>query len=243
MSVRFAWCWGVLVFGAVAALAAPALRAEGRAQAAAPIDLSGRWRFNRELSDDEQAKVSAALAATAERQRSSSVPSAEAEAQGSQGRGRGMSGRTDRGRLSEGIDENDPRGAKRTAGPPDAMTVTQAELEIVVEESPGQTRNLYPDGKTYETDEGATRIRTRWKDGRLVVERKNVRGWRLIETWDLAPGRDRVVIHRLLEGGSGPKLSLTRVYDRQAGATARAARTTAPCPAPDAAGCSGSETP
>jgi hypothetical protein len=84
----------------------------------------------------------------------------------------------------------------------------------VVEETPGQRRDLYPNGKTYRTDEGATQIRTSWKDGKLVVERKNVRGWRLVETWELAPDRSRLVIHLLLEGGAKPKLNLTRVYDR-----------------------------
>jgi hypothetical protein len=94
------------------------------------------------------------------------------------------------------------------------MTLTQSELEIVVAEMPGQVRALYPNGKTYKTDEGATDIRTAWKDDTLVVERKNVRGWKLVETWQLAPDRGRVVIHLLFEGGSRPKLSLTRVYDR-----------------------------
>jgi len=95
-----------------------------------------------------------------------------------------------------------------------ALTVTQVESEIVVEETPGQRRELYPNGRTYKTDEGATQIRTSWKDGKLVVERKNVRGWRLVETWELAPDRGRLVIHLLLEGGARPKLNLTRVYDR-----------------------------
>ncbi len=227
MNVRVACCWGVLVFGAGVALAAPALRAEGQAKAAAAVDLSGRWRFNKELSDDEQAKVRA-VEARAEREPSDSGPSGEPEGEGSEGgrggrggRGGGMGGRTGRGSPLQSVDEDDPRGAKRTAGPPDAMTVTQVESEIVVEETPGQTRNLYPNGKTYKTDEGATQIRTSWKDGKLVVEKKNVRGWRLVERWELAPDRGRVVIHLLLEGGSRPKLTLTRVYDRDDASTPR----------------------
>jgi hypothetical protein len=253
MSARIARVWGIVVLGTGFALVAPAVRAGELAQAAASIDLSGHWRFNRELSDDERAKVTAALEATAERQRPAAGSSGEAEGQGSEGgpagqggrsgRSRGMGSRTDRGHLSEGIDENDPRGARATAGPPQAMTVTQAQSEIVVEEVPGQTRNLYPDGKTYRTDEGATRITTRWKDGRLLVERKNARGWRLVETWDLAPDGGRVVIHLLLEGGSGPKLSLLRVYDRQPVAAAGPARTTVPSARVDVPGSPGSEAP
>jgi hypothetical protein len=94
------------------------------------------------------------------------------------------------------------------------MTVTQADSQIVVAETPGQTRNLYPNGKTYKADEGATQIRTSWENGRLVVEKKNVHGWRLVETWELAPDRSRVTVHLQFEGGKRPKLTLTRVYDR-----------------------------
>jgi hypothetical protein len=228
MNLRVARWSGVLVFGAGVALAAPALRAEGQAKAPAAVDLSGRWRRNKELSDNEEAKVRAAVAARVEQQPADSGPSGEPEGEGSEGgrggrggRGGGMGGRTGRGSPLQSVDEDDPRGAKRTAGPPDAMTVTQVESEIVVEETPGQTRNLYPNGKTYKTDEGATQIRTSWKDGKLVVEKKNVRGWRLVERWELAPDRGRVVIHLLLEGGSRPKLTLTRVYDRDDASTPR----------------------
>jgi hypothetical protein len=218
MNARVARCRAVLVIGAGVALALPAPRAEGQAKAAATVDLSGRWRLNKELSDDEQAKMRTVAEARAE---PASAPSSAPEGEGAQGgrgaRGGGTGGRTGHSSPPPGVDENDPRGAKRTAGPPDAMTVTQAESEILVEEAPGQTRDLYPNGRTYRTDEGATQIRTAWKDGKLVVERKNVRGWRLVETWDLAPDRSRVVIHLLLEGGSRPKVSLTRVYDRDEG--------------------------
>jgi len=224
MNLRVARWSGVLVFGAGLALAVPALRAGGQAKAPATADLSGRWRLNKELSDDEEAKARAAVASGAEPQPAGLGSSGEAEGRGSEGgrggRRGGMGGRTGRGSPSQSVDENDPRGAKRTAGPPDAMTVTQVESEIVVEETPGQTRELYPNGRTYKTDEGATQIRTSWKDGKLVVEKKNVRGWRLVETWELAPGRGRVSIHLLIEGGSGPKLTLTRVYDRDDTSTA-----------------------
>jgi hypothetical protein len=112
------------------------------------------------------------VASRVEQQPADSGPSGKAEGQGSEGgragRGGGMGGRTGRGSPLQSVDENDLRGAKRTAGPPDAMTVTQVESEIVVEETPGQRRDLYPNGKTYKADEGATQIRTSWKDGKLV---------------------------------------------------------------------------
>ena len=223
MMQKVSWWSGAFVFGAAAVLAVPVPRADGQAKAAAAVDLSGLWRLNRELSDDEEAKTRAAVATTAAQQPSDSGPSGEAEGRGSEGRrggrGGGTGGRTGRGSSVETVDESDPRGAKRTAGPADTMTVTQVDQEIVVEETPGRTRNLYPNGKTYKTDEGAAQIRTSWKDGKLVVEKKNVHGWRLVETWDLAPDRHRLVIHLHFEGGSRPKLALTRVYDRNGQST------------------------
>jgi hypothetical protein len=216
MDLRVARGWGVLVFGACVALVVPTLPADGQSKAPA-VDLSGRWRYNAELSDDEQAKTRAAAGPKAEED---SPPSAEPEGKGSEGgRGGRTGGRTAHGRPPQGVDESDPRGAKNTSGAPATLTITQVETAIVVEEAPGQTRELYPNGKTYKADEGATQVRTSWKDGRLLVEKKNVRGWRLVETWEMAPDRSRVVVHLLLEGGSRPRLSLKRVYDRDDAST------------------------
>jgi hypothetical protein len=215
MSVRVAGCWVVLVLGTGVVLAGAPQRAEGQVKAPGAIDLSGRWRFNKELSDDEAAKLRPA--AKAERPPADTAPSGEAEEQGAErgGRGAGPGARTGHATPPQGVDENDPRGAKQTTGPPATLAITQVESEIRIEETPGQTRSLYPNGVTYKTDEGATQIRTSWKEGRLVVERKNVRGWRLVETWALAADRGRLVVTMLLEGGSQPKVSVKRVYDRE----------------------------
>ncbi len=223
MKLGVAWWSGVFVFSAVAILAVPVLQAGGQPKAATAVDLSGLWRLNRELSDDEEAKTRAAVATTTGHPTADSGRSGQAEGEGSEGRrgghGGGTRGATGGGRPAQAVDESDPLGAKRTAGPPATMTVTQASSELVVAETPGRTRDLYPNGKTYKMDEGATQIRTSWEDGRLVVEKKNVHGWRLVETWELAPDRSRVVIHLHFEGGSRPKLTLTRVYDRSDAST------------------------
>jgi hypothetical protein len=218
MKLRVRRCAGVVVFGVVVLVAAPVRRACGENRGTAAVDLSGRWRLNKDLSDDEQAKEATAAEKGAQRQPPDRGSPGEPAGEGSEG-GRGAR-RGGRGGPALGavrppsIDENDPRGAKRGASPPDVLSVTQVESEIVVEESPGLTRELYPNGKTYRTDEGATQIKTSWKDGTLVVERKNVRGWRLVETWELLPDRSRLLVRLLLEGGSRPRLSLKRVYDR-----------------------------
>jgi hypothetical protein len=55
MNLRVARWSGVFAVGASVVLAAPALRAEDRAKASAAVDLSGRWRLDKKLSDDEGA--------------------------------------------------------------------------------------------------------------------------------------------------------------------------------------------
>ena len=217
--------WSVVfVLGTATVVAVPA-RADDQAKAAAAVDLSGAWRLNTKLSDDEAAKTRAAVATSAGQPPADPGRSGEAEGHGSEGRhgdhGGGARGATGRGAPAQAVDENDPLGAKRAAGTSDTMTVTQTTAEIVVAEASGRTRELYPNGKTYRTDEGATQIRTSWENGRLVVERKNVNGWRLVETWELAPDRSRITIHQHFEGGKRPKVTLTRVYDRDGQGTPR----------------------
>jgi hypothetical protein len=158
----------------------------------AAVDLSGRWRLDKELSDDEGAKVRAAFAARAAQEPEDSGPSDEGEGRGPEGRrggrGGGVGARSGRAGPRSGVVDDDSRGVMRTVGPPDTMRVTQVESEIVIEET---------------------------------LEKKNVHGWKLVETWELAPDRARVVIHLLFEGGSRPKLVLTRVYDRDDDSTPR----------------------
>jgi hypothetical protein len=114
---------------------------------------------------------------------------------------------------SNAAPEDDPRGGQKTAQPV-SLTITQTEAEVVVEEKPGSTRSVYPNGKTYKADEGASDVRTTWKDGALVTEKKNVQGWRMTETWRLSPDGKRLQMDLRVEGGKRPRMSIKRVYDR-----------------------------
>jgi len=67
------------------------------------------------------------------------------------------------------------------------FTVRQSEVEIVAQEDSGQSRSFYPNGRTYKADDGTADIRSAWKSGALVFEKKSDRGWKYTETWRLTP--------------------------------------------------------
>jgi hypothetical protein len=108
---------------------------------------------------------------------------------------------------------DDPREAMRAIlEPAEELLIAQNEAEIAVDEKFGRMRRLHPDGKKYKTDNGASEIKSYWKEGRLVVETKRARG-SSIETWERVPDGSRLIVLVRLEGGVGPKLELKRIYD------------------------------
>ncbi len=209
----------ILTVALALAIGSHAGRAEAKVKTAA-ADLSGQWKLNKQLSDDEQARLNAMGGEPAGREASDLTSEEDAGREGGSGRGRGRHGggagggaRIANPSVASGGDD-DPRGPRRVSGPPEALTVAETGQEIAVEETPGQVRHLYPNGKTYKTDDGASEIKTSWRDGSLVVEKKNAHGWKLTEIWQLAPDRNRLRIALRFAGGSRPPLSLERVYDR-----------------------------
>jgi hypothetical protein len=108
---------------------------------------------------------------------------------------------------------DDPREAMRSIlEPAEELLIAQGEAEIAVDEKFGRMRRLHPDGKKYKTDNGASEIKSYWKEGRFVVETKRARG-SSIETWERVPDGSRLIVTVRLEGGVGPKLELKRIYD------------------------------
>jgi hypothetical protein len=176
----------------------PAAKGDEKPKAApASADLSGRWVFNQELSDDAREKMREAR-----------------ERGGGPGGGRPPTGSGGGGMGGD----DDPREATRAVfEPAEELTVTQDATQIGVEEKFGRTRRLHPDGKKYKTDNGASEIKSSWKEGKLVVETKSLRGGRVLETWERIPDGSRLIVNVKMEGGFGPGLTLKRVYDRAAG--------------------------
>lgn len=216
MTVRTVLLSCALVLSTGVASGPRPIRADDK-PAAAPVavDLSGRWTFNRELSDDAREKMREGM-----------------ERGGGPGGGRppggggGMGGPGGGGRMGPppggtGGDD-DPRQAMRAImEPAEELTIAQTAAEIALEERFGTTRHLHPDGKKYKTDNGASEIKTSWKEGRLIVETKPARGGRVVETWERIPDGSRLIVNVKMEGGFGPGLSLKRIYDRAEGDSAK----------------------
>ncbi len=214
MNARRAGLSGVLVMAVGFACGAATAVAEQKTAAAAP-NLSGHWRLNKELSDDESARL--ATAAPEGQKAADSTTTSQAEPEGRGGREGGRRGRSAGSQASKSAPPgNDPRGAVRPAEPSGDMTVTQTEVAITVEDAPGQTRSYYPNGKTYKADDGASDVKSAWKDGALVFEKKNVRGWKMSESWQLSADGARLSLAVRYEGGGRPSIVVKRVYDRVA---------------------------
>jgi hypothetical protein len=153
-------------------------------ESAASVDLSGRWRLNLSLSSANAA--AAPSATTAPPQKKSDEPAGKAD-----------------GKAEAAKDV-----------PVVELAITQTEAAIAVDEKPGAPRQYYPNGKTYKADDGQSDIRSQWRDGRLLFEKKTRQGWRLTETWEVAPDRNRLTVETRVEGGGRPKALVKRVYDR-----------------------------
>ncbi|HEX9187641.1 MAG TPA: hypothetical protein VGB87_11240 [Vicinamibacteria bacterium] len=111
--------------------------------------------------------------------------------------------------------DDDPREAMRAVfEPAEELTVTQDATEIGVEEKFGRTRRLHPDGKKYKTDNGASEIKTSWKERRLLVETRRTRGGSVVETWELVPDGSRIILNVKVQNPFGPAVELKRIYDR-----------------------------
>jgi hypothetical protein len=186
----------------------------GDARPVASVDLSGHWTYNTRLSDDAREKM---REGTAKREPGGGMggPGGGAGVPGG-GMGApagGMGGRGGKGGPASGGGDDDPREAMRAIlEPAEELLIAQSEAEITVDEKFGRTRRLHPDGKKYKTDNGASEIKSYWKEGRLVVETKRARG-SSIETWERVPDGSRLIVTLRLEGGVGPRLELKRIYD------------------------------
>jgi hypothetical protein len=190
-----------------AAAARPAVG--GDAQPVARTDLTGRWAYNVQLSDDARQKMREGME---KRGGPAGGPPMRPGGGGGGMAGPGGGGGGMGGPGGGGAD--DPREAMRAVlEPAEELTVTQSGSEIAIDEKFGRLRRLHPDGKKYKTDNGTAEIKSYWKDGKLIVETKRNRGASAIETWERVPDGSRLIVSVRLEGGPGPRLELKRIYD------------------------------
>jgi hypothetical protein len=174
------------------------------------VDLSGHWVLNRDLSDDAREKMREGMEGRGGRYDRAGWAGRRRRTGGTGGRGGGPMGSP-----PGGMGDDDARESMRAIfEPAEELAVTQTATEVAVDEKFGRTRRLHPDGKKYKTDNGASEIKTAWKEGKLVVETKRDRGMGVIETWELVPDASRIIVNVKMQGGFGPSVTLKRIYDR-----------------------------
>jgi hypothetical protein len=207
-----------LVFSAGLTSGRPARGADDKPKVS-PVtaDLSGRWFYNRELSDDAREKMREVM----EKGGGGGGRPPGGGGMGGSGGGMGGSGGGG-GRMGPppggmGGDDDRREAMRAIFEPAEELVIAQTETEIAVEKKFAETRHLHPDGKKYKTDNGASEIKASWKDGKLLVETKRARGGSVLETWELVPDGSRLVVNVKMEGGFGPGVTLKRIYDRAEG--------------------------
>jgi hypothetical protein len=168
------------------------------ADTAAVTNFAGRWRLNKDLSD----KPPAVDVGNKDQAAGDKAPKLDKPGAPPPMDGRGAGSAT-----------TAPSGTE----PPPEVTVRQNEVEIVAESKTADkvdTRNFYPNGKTYKADEGTADMRSYWKNGALVFEKKSQRGWKYSETWQLVSDGKQMRVDIHLGGGGQKEANLKRVYDR-----------------------------
>ncbi len=191
-------CFGLACAAGVLWLPKGALAGQ---KAASVADLSGRWLYSRERSDDAREKMREAWAKRGSRM----------------GPGRRRDGESGGGagpRSGDLGSEDGPPTMRAIFEPADEITITQTDREVAIDEKFGQLRRLHPDGRKYKTDNGLSEVKTSWKDGQLDVETRHSRGMKVIERWQLAADRERLTERIRMQGAFGSRVEIQRVYDR-----------------------------
>ena len=212
MTIRVILLTGVLAFASGAVPGSVPARADEKPKAApASVDLSGRWIFNREASDDAREKMREA------REKGGGSGGGRPPGGGPGGGGGGRMGPP----PGTGGDDASREAMRAIMEPAEELAIAQTGTEIAVDEKFGRTRRLHPDGKKYKTDNGASEIKASWKEGRLLVETKGSRGGGVVETWEVIPDGSRLIVKLKMQGGFGPGVELKRIYDRAKDETAK----------------------
>ena len=153
-------------------------------------DLSGRWQFNAQLSENAQAKVD--------------------RMQSSQGHGPGRHGLGGLfGRLFGGGDMQEARGLILNAPP--SFTLTQDGDRIVVTGSDGRVRTLTANGRK-EKVKGRD-VQTTWDKQRLVSE-TTVGDAKVTETYERSTTAPQLIVTTRMDMRDHA-VSVRRVYDSQ----------------------------
>ena len=147
-------------------------------RAATTPDLSGKWRMNRELSEDAGKKLENALrsAGTVARRGGRLAPNQDA---------RDRERDLPRRRIEALIKASE------------SLDIRQGKKEVSVTEGDLRERKFYTDGRPYQRQDQSGNLvtmRARWRGKRLVVDTRLADGGRFTESYELAPGGRQLIV-------------------------------------------------
>ncbi len=235
---------GIVAFGGLLAGAgASAAQEQASPAPAAPVEkpnLTGRWKFNPEKSDDARAKMREAMAG---RHHGSGGDGSGTGGQGGGsgggyggggghsggghmgggGMGGGHMGGGMGGHRPSGTSGAEPSDEKRALAraamddvlnPGDVLTVTQKDPAVTMTADDGRVHQLYADGRKVKGKDGAPEQTTKWEGAKLVVESKIDGGPTIRESYSLdADGKALQVIARILMPMSDTPVIVHHQYD------------------------------
>lgn len=167
-------------------------------QAATLPDLSGKYRINRELSDNAQEKLDNALI-------NSSTIGPRSGNIGPRADARDRERAETRQRIEALINASE------------TLNITQGKNEVTIAEGNLRERKFYTDGRAYQQPDrrgNLTTLRARWQGDRLVVNTRLADGGKFTESYELAPGgRQLFVTVTSQDRRLKQPLVIRRVYD------------------------------
>ena len=183
------------------------------------LNLSGNWKLNRDESDDARKKMQEARGGSGDRNGGGSSGGGGRVGGGypypGSGGGRGPYG-GHRGGTREGTGDE---GRQRMHGlftPANSLTIAQKDAEVDLTDDQSRKSVFYTDGRQVQTstDDKYQEMAAHWEGSRLVSEEKGARDGKIVRTFELAPGGQRLYETLKLDNSrSGSPVVIRYVYD------------------------------
>jgi hypothetical protein len=190
---------------AAATIAAVLLLFPHAGLAIGPGDLSGTWKLDRERSDDPAQKL---------REGGGRGGGGSRGGAGFRGRrgGGGFGGH--HGRPTDDGEDNGGTDFSQDSRAFDLLTIVHRDPQLRITDGLGREHVLYTDGRKVdeERSSGTTKIRAKWKDGRVVVATTPEHGAKITETYAVTADGSSLTVATRVEG-RGRDFEFRRVYD------------------------------
>ena len=115
------------------------------------------------------------------------------------------------------------------------LEIRHEEPRLSITNASGRERIAYTDGRKTEEESssrGTTKVRARWKDGRIEVTSVPDRGPKITETYSITADRSQLNVTTKIEGRASD-VTIHRVYDSVRAGAAPPPQTPAPAPPAD----------